>query len=197
MTDVTPITVARSAKVKYPLRRKRRNRATVDEIALYLYAHGIGHKYGIPDLAKHVQTATGMSYVELDRRMRDLRKVNWVIDSNLTDKTLKRGEYCLKKIGDHVWHKNYVWPKGRQSCPAPLRRYILERDKFCQICGIQPGQPYDDQPERIARLTIGRILPGSRGGEYSKENCRAECTRCNLDVRDNYNDGDQQIPEAA
>lgn len=178
----------RSGETPTTLRRRRRNRATVDRIALYLHEKGVGHEFAATDLIQHVQDETGITYTEIDRRLRSLRAVNWVIHSNLNDPSLGRGRYRLVKIGDHVWHKNYRWPSGRSTCPAPIRRAVLERDKRCVLCGIEPGQPYPDQPERLARLTIGRLLAGSRGGEYSLENCRTECTRCNCDARDNYDD---------
>lgn len=51
------------------------------------------------------------------------------------------------------------------------RRNIFKRDKYtCQYCGVQPG------PEE---LTIDHIMPKSRGGGGSWENCVLACVECN------------------
>jgi 5-methylcytosine-specific restriction endonuclease McrA len=51
------------------------------------------------------------------------------------------------------------------------RRNLFKRDKYtCQYCGIQPG------PEE---LTIDHIVPRSRGGVTSFENCVLACIECN------------------
>jgi len=51
------------------------------------------------------------------------------------------------------------------------RRNLFKRDKYtCQYCGVQPG------PEE---LTIDHILPKSRGGQSSFENCVLACVECN------------------
>jgi hypothetical protein len=176
---------------RYPLPRRRKTRACVDRIALHLVKQGIGYKFQILDLERMNQELTGIPRVELDRRLRSLRDINWVINTRRDDKSLKVGEYRLAKVGDHCWRKEYRWPQGRTRCSGPVRRSVFERDKVCQVCGIAPGQPYADHPQRRAYLTIGRILPGSKGGSYTLSNCRAECVRCNQDARDqavDYND---------
>ena len=51
------------------------------------------------------------------------------------------------------------------------RRNIYKRDRYtCQYCGVQPG------PEE---LTIDHVLPRSRGGASSWENCVLACVPCN------------------
>lgn len=51
------------------------------------------------------------------------------------------------------------------------RKNLFKRDKYaCQYCGAQPG------PES---LTIDHVLPRSRGGVSSWENCVLACIRCN------------------
>jgi 5-methylcytosine-specific restriction endonuclease McrA len=51
------------------------------------------------------------------------------------------------------------------------RRNIFKRDRYtCQYCGVQPG------PEN---LTIDHIVPRSRGGISSWENCVLACLECN------------------
>lgn len=51
------------------------------------------------------------------------------------------------------------------------RRNIFKRDKFtCQYCSVQPGT---DQ------LTIDHVVPRSRGGQSTWENCVLACLPCN------------------
>jgi 5-methylcytosine-specific restriction endonuclease McrA len=51
------------------------------------------------------------------------------------------------------------------------RRNIFKRDHFtCQYCGRQPGSE---------ELTIDHVLPRSRGGQSTWENCVLACLECN------------------
>jgi len=51
------------------------------------------------------------------------------------------------------------------------RRNLFKRDRFtCQYCGSQPGP---------AELTVDHVLPKSRGGASSWENCVLACVECN------------------
>jgi 5-methylcytosine-specific restriction endonuclease McrA len=51
------------------------------------------------------------------------------------------------------------------------RRNLFKRDRFtCQYCGAQPG---------TEELTIDHLLPRSRGGTTSWENCVLACVTCN------------------
>jgi len=51
------------------------------------------------------------------------------------------------------------------------RKNLFKRDRYtCQYCGIQPG------PEE---LTVDHIVPRSRGGLSSWENCVLACVECN------------------
>ncbi len=53
---------------------------------------------------------------------------------------------------------------------APLtRKTLLSRDEYtCQFCGSTAGP-----------LTVDHVMPRSRGGQTSWENCVAACLRCN------------------
>jgi 5-methylcytosine-specific restriction endonuclease McrA len=51
------------------------------------------------------------------------------------------------------------------------RKNLFKRDRYtCQYCGIQPG------PEE---LTVDHVVPRSRGGMSSWENCVLACVECN------------------
>jgi 5-methylcytosine-specific restriction endonuclease McrA len=53
---------------------------------------------------------------------------------------------------------------------VPLtRKTLLSRDEYtCQFCGTTQGP-----------LTVDHVIPRSRGGQTSWENCVAACLRCN------------------
>ena len=82
------------------------------------------------------------------------------------------------------------WIRSESLCLAPLEIIVLtgysgvgdrqvtfsrlnlyRRDKnTCQYCGIRPG---------TRELTIDHVMPRSRGGELSWENCVLACVTCN------------------
>src|ERR1700709_1976534 len=47
---------------------------------------------------------------QVDRRMRDLRKVGWKIRNYKDMASLAPSELYLEEIGDHVWEDGYRWP---------------------------------------------------------------------------------------
>jgi 5-methylcytosine-specific restriction endonuclease McrA len=52
------------------------------------------------------------------------------------------------------------------------RRNLFKRDRHaCQYCGAQPGSE---------ELTIDHVLPRSRGGTSTWENCVLACLECNM-----------------
>jgi hypothetical protein len=67
-----------------------------------------------------------------------------------------------------------------------VRRKVFERDKsMCVICGTPSKEPYNDLPEKTARLTLGHRLPGKRlTRKATVDELQAECGRCNETVRD-------------
>jgi 5-methylcytosine-specific restriction endonuclease McrA len=51
------------------------------------------------------------------------------------------------------------------------RKNLFKRDKYtCMFCGVQPGP---------AELTIDHVMPKSRGGKSTWENCVLACVECN------------------
>lgn len=116
---------------------------------------------------------------QIDRRMRELREVGWVIRTYKDHAGLQPQELFLETIGDRVWEPGY---KGTavQRISGPLRREVFARDgNRCQECGIGAGEEYPDYPGRFARMTIGHWLPLARGGTNAKTNLRTECSMCN------------------
>jgi 5-methylcytosine-specific restriction endonuclease McrA len=63
----------------------------------------------------------------------------------------------------------YEGPGGRSVVFS--RKNLFKRDHYtCQYCGLQPG------PEE---LTVDHVLPRSRGGTSTRENCVLACVACN------------------
>lgn len=59
--------------------------------------------------------------------------------------------------------------------PSFSRRNLMRRDRFtCQYCGLKPG---------VHELSIDHVVPRSRGGRSTWENCVLACRRCNRKKR--------------
>jgi hypothetical protein len=157
---------------------------------------GEGGVFTVEDAEKMIFQATGIKRVETDRRLRELKEARWIIANYRTDPTLKAHEHRLLKVGDDINHHTYQWPRARK-CSGKVSRIVFLRDgRVCQICGIRDREPYPHDLSRLARMTIGRILPGSRGGSYTVENCRVECDYHNEEVQDRYDYGGEMPPAA-
>jgi hypothetical protein len=169
-------------------RGRRKPDAVMRVIARKIEEWGVGRVFTIAELRRFVFDATGVDFIQLDRRLRDLRSYRWVIDSYRNDKSLKPNEYKIIKIGDDVNHPACA-PQAR-GCPPALRRKLFARDgQQCRNCGIKQGEEYPEYLGRYARMTVARGLPGSRGGPYTLANARIECDACNEMVRDTYYEG--------
>lgn len=119
---------------------------------------------------------------QVDRRMRDLRKVGWVIRNYKDMASLPPNELFLEKIGQHVWEDDFKWPVD--GLTSSKRRKVLDRDgRRCMVCGLDFGEEYPDRPGVVARPTIGHVLPKERGGTDDVDNLRAECQFCNETAR--------------
>lgn len=127
---------------------------------------------------------TGVS--QADRRMRDLREVGWKIENYKDNPRLRPDQYLLKTIGVKVHEGEKPDPDvGRKAISGAKRRRILDRDgATCQVCFTPGGAEFADLPGKVARLTIGHIVPVNRHGGDEDENLRTECQRCNEDSRD-------------
>lgn len=122
---------------------------------------------------------------QVDRRMRELRELGWVIHTYKDSASLQPEQLRLVRIGDRVWEPDYKPLVAGTRIPGPLRREVLERDHHrCTVCGIGAGEEYPDYPGRRARMTIGHVQPIGRGGRTEKKNLRTECAMCNETAKD-------------
>lgn len=58
----------------------------------------------------------------------------------------------------------------RQSLPFTRRNLVRRDQSTCQYCGSSPG---------LGDLSIDHVMPRSKGGGTSWENCVLACVRCN------------------
>jgi 5-methylcytosine-specific restriction endonuclease McrA len=125
----------------------------------------------------------------LNRRLRTLRSVGWVIPSYKDDGSLGTDEYRLETKGARYWLDEDRQAHKRFTPSARVRRDVIDRDGGrCVVCGIAARESYPGEPDSKARLTIGHRVPQerlrARGSADEIDNWRTECARCNEPVRD-------------
>lgn len=115
----------------------------------------------------------------LNRRLRELRKMGWVIPSHQERGDLHPGEYLLEVKG---WSVSQETPRPPRTGAVSqrVRAVVFERDGFrCVMCGVGRGEPYPDPPPGTAVLTIGHRVAQALGGGDETGNLQTECQRCN------------------
>ncbi|QXV60373.1 hypothetical protein [Amycolatopsis sp. TNS106] len=116
---------------------------------------------------------------QADRRLRDLRKYGWVILTNIEDATLGAEDQRFAQVGVSVWD-----PEARRAADllagptAKEVQAVMARDGYlCTVCGISAAEPYADDTNQTAVLSVTRhqtVMPdGTRGFELI-----TECKRC-------------------
>lgn len=146
-----------------------------------------GGFFTIDDMRDTIRTADGKGIDEIDRRIRELREVGWIIRNYKTLATLAPNELFLETVGDRVWEKDYKTPRST-TLSASARAAVYARDgKRCAVCGIDFGDEYADLAalglHTKARPTIGHWTPRERGGSDDLTNLRPECHLCNEQAR--------------
>ena len=117
------------------------------------------------------------------RALRNLRKYGWIVQSSRDVGDLRPDEFRLEQIGAPIWLGKAKHRLGRVS--RKTRREVFDRDGHrCVLCGIGAKEPYPDQPDRLARLTLGHFVADSLQGTGDPENLRTECARCNEPVKE-------------
>ncbi|MFJ8827294.1 hypothetical protein ACIREE_36705 [Streptomyces sp. NPDC102467] len=119
---------------------------------------------------------------QIDRRVRELRKYGWRIETNREDPSLGSHEQRFVSRGDAVWEPG----KRRRSSDginAAQRRDTLVRDgNRCRSCGATPGQTYEGTYE-IAQLDMARRVVRLPNGSDEVQ-LVTECNRCRVGGRD-------------
>ncbi|WP_250564012.1 hypothetical protein [Sphaerisporangium fuscum] len=96
---------------------------------------------------------------QIDRRVRDLRDYGWVILTNTEDATLTAEDQRFVRAGAPVWD-----PAARRAAApnkaisAKEKQAVLQRDDYmCTVCGISGGEPYPDDSNQTAVLSVTRV----------------------------------------
>jgi len=151
-------------------------------IAAYLACNfAVGDIFTTDQLRRALGTKGERNTAEhFQRRIRELRldRDGWKITSWSDDRTLEREQYRLDFVG---WHPGRgPRAKDPNKISKKLRNAILARDgSRCQVCGVGDGEPYPEAPDELAKMTIGHVVPGARGGKAVPGNLRVECSWCN------------------
>lgn len=87
----------------------------------------------------------------------------WIEEiKNPTARTMCGVDHCIDN------EKSPRVSKKKKAIPKNLMWDVFERDNFtCQLCGSRRF------------LTIDHIIPESKGGETTMENCQTLCNSCN------------------
>lgn len=116
---------------------------------------------------------------QADRRLRDLRDFKWVILTNTEDASLLTEDQRFVKAGVPVWDpvaRRAAAPGKRAT--AKQTREALERDGYmCTLCGIGGAEPYSDDSNQTAVLSVTQrltVLPDGR----EETMLVTECKRC-------------------
>lgn len=123
--------------------------------------------------SQELQNASGGT-TEFGRRLRELRKEEgWPIATHNDRADLSPGQYILE--GEPP--ENY---KFETSISMRLRAQVLERNGyFCQMCGLEAGQPDPERGGAKTILQVGHITDRSHGGKDTMSNLRTLCSKCN------------------
>lgn len=156
------------------------------KIAAYLACtKKVGDTFTTRELREQLgQDGAANTNEHFQRRIRALRshRDGWQIASYQDDRTLEAEHYRIDKIG---WHPGLgPRPADLQAVSARTRTTVLRRDgSRCQVCGVGDGEPYPDQPDRMAVMTVGHVLSRDFKGTSDLGNLRAECALCNEQLR--------------
>lgn len=116
---------------------------------------------------------------QADRRLRDLRSYGWVIHTNTEDATLMAEDQRFVEAGVAVWD-----PAARRAAApektitAKQAQAVLARDGYmCTVCGIGSAEPYLDDSNQTAVLSVTRRTSVLLDGR-EEELLVTECKRC-------------------
>jgi hypothetical protein len=173
-------------KLKTHPGKKMRYGAELKLMAWLTFNTEVGDTVTMPEL----RAALGNDVVpnddeHLNRRLRKLRpRDKWIISSKKDDGSLPVAVYRIDLKG---WHPGVGTPREPDNAVSQgTRRRVLERDgRRCLVCGVAGGEPYPNEPDTRAALTVGHIIPRALGGSSEDtNNLRTECKRCNEPVRE-------------
>ncbi|MER7955176.1 HNH endonuclease [Streptomyces sp. NPDC096030] len=157
------------------------------------FKKNVGETFTMRELRAALGPDIAETSEHLNRRLRELRKCDWVIPSQRDDATLARDEYRLEAKGGRLWIDSERAKYERFAPSDRIRRFVMDRDgSRCKVCGAGVDEEYPGEPGKKVRLTIGHLVPQerlrSRDARDDMDNWRVECSRCNETVRDEVPD---------
>lgn len=115
---------------------------------------------------------------QADRRIRDLRDYGWTILASSEDASLLREDQRFVKVGVPVWDPVARRAAAPKTVSAKERQAAMARDDFmCTQCGIVGGEPYVDDSNQTAALSVTRLDTGLPDGR-TETLLTTECKRC-------------------
>lgn len=154
------------------------------------FTREVGDVFTLPEAKAELGDDLASNSQHFDRRLRELRKLDWLIPSGRDGGNgLRPEEYRLEHKGVRWWIPEERRGIKRFAPSSTIRRFVLERDGArCVLCGVGSRESYPGEPTSVARLTLGHRVPQERLRQYGQrddlENWRTECARCNEEVRD-------------
>ncbi|MET7661122.1 hypothetical protein ABZT51_10080 [Streptomyces sp. NPDC005373] len=118
---------------------------------------------------------------QADRRVRELRKYGWRIDTNREDASLGQHEQRFVAAGEPVWEPGKGTRPGGSITETRRREVLLGDGNMCRSCGIALGEEYADGSE-AAQIDIARRPVRQADGTETVQ-LVAECNRCRVGGR--------------
>lgn len=117
---------------------------------------------------------------QVDRRVRDLRDVGWVIDTNASDATLLPQEQRFATRGVDIWdpeERRAAVRIGQTVSNKQRQAVFAANDYQCVRCGVAGGESYPDRPSETAVLAISRRSLEREDGTHDVV-LVTECKKC-------------------
>ncbi|MFF5109613.1 HNH endonuclease [Streptosporangium sp. NPDC000509] len=115
----------------------------------------------------------------VSRRLRDLRRSGWVIQTSRTSSELGGSEMLFAKAGEPVWEPDPA-VHTRRIPTRRIRDEVLARDGYsCTNCGLSVVEGFIEAPV-TAVLELAYLKPLTAGGSNSPENLITLCANCHM-----------------
>jgi hypothetical protein len=116
---------------------------------------------------------------QADRRIRDLRDYGWILHTNTEDASLLREDQRFVSAGVPVWDAEARRAAALQGgLSSKQKQTIMARDGFmCTVCGIGGSEPYLDDSNQTAVLSVVRREVITTDGEEDSD-WVVVCKRC-------------------
>jgi hypothetical protein len=125
-----------------------------------------GHRDAFPEIS------------QADRRLRDLRKYGWIVNTSVEDLSLNQNEQRFVARGLDVWVPTARRSVVTSKITAKQRMKVFAENNYqCCICGIAGGESYFDSPALIAVLSAVKKTSQVPGASESLS-FSVECNRC-------------------